>query len=367
MLISKDIKRDVKLAFENKKLLPKAWLLLLARLSRQDSLLKRLNAYPLMSGSIHLTENCNSRCLTCNQWREHKTDELTTQEVKEALEQLKKLGCSTLELAGGEPLLRGDVDEIISYAKFLGFKKISMTTNGLLLNRRKEELVRSGVTNIAISIDGIGETHDTIRGVKGNFNESMRAIDELNKLRKWQNSFSISIYTTLLKDNVNQIPDIIDLCQRKNLVWNFNLFEASLYFFKGIDVKSHRINENNVEQLFDYIKQEKSRQPGLVQVSEASIEYARRYLKTGRMDLPCYLGMLMVYIGSRGEVYSACYAKEPLGNLKENSLKDIMNSKEYSKRILQMYKKKCPGCSCAYDANVRIDELLRLRFIKRTS
>jgi len=365
MLISKDIKRDVKLAFEHKKLLPKALLLVLARLSRQDSLIKRIHAYPLMFGSIHLTENCNSKCITCNQWRKHKTNEMTTHEIKKTLERLKELGCSALEITGGEPLLRGDVGEIINYAKVLGFKRIAMTTNGLLLNHRKEEIVSAGITNIAISLDGIGETHDMIRGVKGNFNETIKAINELNKLRKLNKSFSISIYTTLLKYNAGQIPGIIDLCKGKNIVWQFNLLDASLYFFKDIDFEALSITDHNkIDELMDYIKQEKRRYPDLIQSSEATIEYARRYLKTGSMDLSCYLGILEVCIGSKGEVYSACYAKKPLGNLRESSLKSIMNSKKYGERILQMYKKKCPGCSCGYDSNVRIEELLRLRLIK---
>jgi len=330
----------------------------------QNSLIKWVHAYPLLSASIHLTENCNSRCITCNQWRETKTGELTTQEVKGALGQLRKLGCLTLELTGGEPLLRDDVGEVISYARSIGFEKISMTTNGLLLDRRIEDIVSSGITNIAISLDGIGETHDMIRGVPGNFGKSVKAINELNRLRESGNSFSISIYTTLLKYNADQIPDILDFCKKENLVWSFNLFEASLYFLKGIDVETPALEEHQIDGLFDYIKGEKKKHPSLIHPSEPSIEYARIYLKTGKMDLPCYLGMLEVYIGSKGEVYSACYVRKPLGNLREQPLQDIVNSKEYRGRILQMYEKKCPGCSCGYDANVRIEELLKLRFIK---
>jgi MoaA/NifB/PqqE/SkfB family radical SAM enzyme len=91
----------------------------------------------------------------------------------------------------------------------------------------------------------------------------------------------------------------------------------------------------------------------LISSSHATIEYARKYFKDSkRMDIPCYLGYLKIYVGSHGEVYSGCWALPPLGNLRENTLKEIITSKKYKKRLYEMFLKKCPGCSCNYQTNL---------------
>jgi len=139
--------------------------------------------HPLFAG-IHITNNCNSLCITCHRWKEKSEEECSLAEVKDALWQLKKLGIVYLSLSGGEPLLREDLPAIISYAHEYKFERIQLTTNGLLLTQKNIiEMVQSGLTHITISLNGGNQIHDITRGIKGTYNKTMEALRALVDLR----------------------------------------------------------------------------------------------------------------------------------------------------------------------------------------
>ena len=351
---------QAKLLIVYSRLIYKLVLISLARRTGRNWFIRRVPICPLISATIHVTDNCNSRCITCNQWEKNNEDEMTTEEIKQVLEQLRGMGCLGVRFSGGEPLLRDDIGELIAYARSLGFRQILLATNGLLLSRRKNELIGSGISQIIVSIDGMQQTHDMIRGINGSFDLAMKAIDELNEQRKEGKDFLLGIASTLLSYNIDEIPALLDLREEKNLSYGLNLFDTSPYFFKGIEDISVR-DDNKVDSLLDYIKERKKNKKGdFIRTTLASIEYARQYLKSGKIDLPCYLGLFFISIGPTGEVYSDCFCMKPLGNLMEKPLKEIVQTKAYSDRILKMYLKKCPGCTCGFQNNVRIDNLVTL-------
>ena len=95
-------------------------------------LLKHVRLKPIWA-NVRVTENCNSRCITCYAWKNNSQNELTTEEMKDALHQLRDVGVRNLIFVGGEPLLRPDIGELIKEASLVGFENIIVVTNGLLL------------------------------------------------------------------------------------------------------------------------------------------------------------------------------------------------------------------------------------------
>lgn len=109
---------------------------------------------------ISLTENCNLRCIYCmptwnskeNSVKTH--DNLTKKEVVDVVKLFSKLGINKIRLTGGEPLLRNDLEEIIEeISNINGIKEICITTNGLMLSEKLEELHKKGLNRINISLD----------------------------------------------------------------------------------------------------------------------------------------------------------------------------------------------------------------------
>ena len=113
------------------------------------SLMAQLNEKALRDGvplSVHLdiTYRCNERCQHCY-LEHHGRDELSTAEIRKLLEQLADAGVFFLTISGGEPLVRSDCFEIITYARSLGFN-VKLKTNALLIRQGEAARDSSGRT-----------------------------------------------------------------------------------------------------------------------------------------------------------------------------------------------------------------------------
>lgn len=131
---------------------------------------------------FHPTARCNLNCKMCVISSYAFPKELSLVEVKNIIDQIAFFK-PHFYIAGGEPLLRKDLEQIIAYAKKRGLIT-TFTTNGILLNsKRARSLIKSGVDGIAVSIDGPKMINDQIRG-KGNFEKAVAAIRGIQEIRQ---------------------------------------------------------------------------------------------------------------------------------------------------------------------------------------
>ena len=329
---------------------------------KKDHILQYLGIHELLrfisispkTVEFRVTDNCNSRCIMCNAWKNKSTNELTTKEIIDIFCQLRDFGIDHLILLGGEPLLRPDIGVIVKGASKLGFKTILVVTNGLLLGRKAEELLKSGVTHITVSIDGIGRTHDAIRGIKGSFDKAIRGIETVQKLKENINpNVIVTLITILLmKQNVDEIPQLVNLSRELQIHWSFNLLDPNLDIFEGIPFSDIFVeDEEKIDQTIDYLLKVRKENPGLITSCNHMLEYARKYLKRENLkDYHCVHGYELLHIGPHGDVH-ACWIMKPLGNLRKNKLKEIVGTKEHKELAKRIYMKQCPGCTnlCAYN------------------
>lgn len=327
-------------------------------LARHNKLFIRFIPFGPMKARFNITDNCNSRCISCTQWKRKSDNELTTEEVDKILLQLKEVGIRSISFTGGEPTLRRDLSEIIKKANDLNFDNITLATNGLLLTREKAiGFIGNGLKGITVSVDGTEGVHDYVRGIKGSYGRSIKVLKILTELRDRRHThLGIRIATTLMKPTLNAITKEIDVAKKLSVSWGINLISNSLYFFEGVDISELLIRGkdlNKLENLIDELHETKIKNSGLIESSHSALEYAKEYFENPkRKDIPCYLGYQAFHIGPQGQLYSGCWTLPPLGNLRENTLKEIITSKKYKKRIRDMFLKKCPGCSCNYTTNL---------------
>lgn len=109
---------------------------------------------PLISFRISVTNRCNVNCFYCH----HdgivpRNYEMTAEEMERICRVAKSLGIEKIRLSGGEPLVRDDIVEIVRRIASVGFRDISITTNGVLLGRYAEELFKAGLNRVNVSFD----------------------------------------------------------------------------------------------------------------------------------------------------------------------------------------------------------------------
>lgn len=165
---------------------------------------------------VDITNKCNFRCLHCyNASGENCTveDELTDEQFINLMKDIGDMKLLNLCFCGGEPLLRKDL--LCKSAKILrdkGIHKISMVTNGYLLNEDiARELYDSGITRFQVSLDGKdAETHEKLRMKEGSFEKAIKAIKIFRNITS--DNVDVSFCPTLF--SIDQIEEIYDLCKK---------------------------------------------------------------------------------------------------------------------------------------------------------
>jgi uncharacterized Fe-S cluster-containing radical SAM superfamily protein len=139
-------------------------------------------------GEIRLGFRCNARCGFC--YYQDLVDnpvelEPTNQMLRLKLATLRKLGASEVEFTGGEPTIRSDLIDLVEYAREIGFRNISMITNGLRLAKPgyAARLVAAGVNDVLFSIHGHdAESHDQHTAIPGSFAKILQAFANMREL-----------------------------------------------------------------------------------------------------------------------------------------------------------------------------------------
>ncbi len=154
------------------------------------------------------TLKCNLKCLHCYSFSQSdlRADELNTAEAKKLLSQLVEVNCPVLLFSGGEPLLRGDLFELLAEAKQLDLRTVISTNGTLIDSAAADKLAKSGVGYVGISIDGDEEFHDKFRASRGSFKAAVTGIENCQKA-----GLKTGLRFTITKQNADQIPSVFEL------------------------------------------------------------------------------------------------------------------------------------------------------------
>jgi len=165
----------------------------------------------------------------CDIWKIHGFPELPPAEFK-------KLPASLLDIniSGGEPFLRPDLPEIISNVKTACPKaRIVISTNAfateLIVSQMKKIIQIKPDIGIAISIDGIGEMHNEMRGIPGGFDKAMKTLEEIKKL----GVKNLRLGFTVTERNVSHLKKVYDLSRKLGVEFTHSFAQSSEFYFGG--------------------------------------------------------------------------------------------------------------------------------------
>jgi len=324
-----------------------------------------------------VTSRCNAKCRMCHMWQRSDPD-LPLEKVKEVLgASAIKDSVMNLLLTGGEPTLRQDLPEIYDFAfqNLAALRYATFFTNSLSPSLAREtarrtldykERARRGDVSltVSLSLDGIGKTHDSIRGVQGAFGRVMENYLGLKALSE-KHPFSVNFSCLVQRENIADdgvfalldaaegaiLPITFPIVYGKDIFLNLGSQDAWAVQEKGISAKVIRFYEEVVER---------SESGGLIVDNGAYYRKVLDQLRGAPRTLPClFREKKSCTIDSDGSVYLCDMTKDSLiGNIYEKSFDEIWNSEQKDSAHARMIRH-CSNCfsSCVGSGRYQLIEV----------
>lgn len=319
---------------------------------------------------LRVTHNCNLKCKHCSAWRKKtkNTDELDTKQWKQIISYIGKwTKGSYLVFSGGEPLLRKDIFELINHANNLDLCTI-ITSNGYANKDIARKLAESKVDFIKLSMDGCGETHAYLRGVK----DAKSKIENLIKILKDHNK-KVMITTILSEKSQKSMNQIFEFVSQNNIfAIEFQPILPDIFAKNSIDwYKKSELWPKDLEEIHSSIDKiinfKKRGFPVLNSIQH--LQLMKQYFKDPNQNFintNCNANYQKLIIRPNGDIRMCNYL---MGNIKHKVIKEIWHNKKTNKlrKKLKYCKKNCLLFNCNYKENVfnRFNKL-RIFFPKKS-
>jgi MoaA/NifB/PqqE/SkfB family radical SAM enzyme len=257
---------------------------------------------------ISPTMRCNLRCTGCYAFEYTRDGELTTEQLRDVVQQCKDLGMYFLTISGGEPFVREDLLDLFDRNHDVFFQ---VYTNGTLIDEKvADRLLELGNVAPAISVEGYGPETDARRG-RGTYDRVLAAME---RLKERELLFGISTTVTRHNSEMVMSGDFLDY-----------------YIDRGA----------RFAWLFQYIPIGREPNVDLMSTPEQRVEL-RRWLTEERKEKAIFIGdfwndgaytggcmaggRLYFHITSNGNVEPCVFCHFTVGNILEKSLKDILSN-----------------------------------------
>lgn len=313
-----------------------------ARLRNQTTLPTMLN-FPI-------TDNCNSRCVMCDVWKTKSVNELTSTEWRKILQDKLFRQIQHVGISGGEPTLRTDLVEIVQTIldALPKLKSLTITSHGFHV-KRWEEFLPQIVTlcnkkriqfRLNLSVDGIGEVHDKVRGIPGGYEKTIRTLNLAKGM-----GVDVELQSTISSSNVYNTGQILALAKQMDSRIVFRQATNIIRLDNASSVSKVELNENEKSYFADFLlsEQVQSYLPNL-QRGLFYKNFTRQVTTDGKRRAPCYFQNEGILLTAHGDMYHCSISTEKMGNVFEDSPYRIYfseKSRAIRERLLQHQCKVC--------------------------
>jgi len=321
--------------------------------------------HPPIQFTFFITNKCNSNCEYCFY---DKTKERRLLNLREIDMISKSINGNLLWLllSGGEPFLHPDIEKICRIF-YVNNKPsyITIPTNGFLeeviIEKVKLILKRcpKSLVTIKISIDGIGDVHDELRGLKGSYERAMRTLRHLITLKNDFENLSVGVNSVYFSKNEN---DSLALYNKLREMQGLDSVTHSLIRgsirsdFKDIDRLKYQSFVNFINSDIDKIIRSNKdmifRQKLAADIMHKEI--ILDVLKTNKRQIPCYAGKIAIVLTEDGTLYPCELLSSSYGNLRDynyNIYQILKTNRAHS--INKIIKSSCNICdNCTHECNM---------------
>ncbi len=337
--------------------------------AREDLVRLAASATPLPSpveAYFEVANRCNSKCATCPLTfsPQEAAKQLSLDEFKHLADQLPDLRRAVLQ-GIGEPLLNRDLAPMIAHLKTRGVYVVFNTNAALLTRRRQVELIESGLDELRVSLDSsTPETYVKVRGIPA-FDRVVANLGEMVRTRHTLAARAprVSIWMTGLRENLHELPDVIDLAGRLGVDEVY--LQRMVFWGEGLAVSDQSIYPGGLAGVEEVIAEAERRaerhgvgfrgadaRPPRASIVERAPEH--------EPWRACSRPLRLAYITSQGTALPCCIAPFTdapfesirLGNYLQNGVESVWNGEAYARFRQQLYSSDppaaCRNCGLAW-------------------
>ena len=319
--------------------------------------------------TFSITRRCQSRCKTCYIWKHGSEDDLDIETIERLF---RSIGWTYFfNVSGGEPFLRDDLPEIVRLAcRFMTPAIVHIPTNALMPQRvveMTEEILEviekeapGTVLTIKPSFDGVGDLHDEIRGVPGNFEKLLETIQMLKELRKRYSNLHLGVGTVISKFNAAHLDEIIKYSKNLDVDTYINEIaeEREEFFNLGSGITPDGVSYGEIMDTFKDSVLEKMKDMKILPRITTALrvvyyDLVVKILNENRQIIPCSAGLMNVHINSDGGIWPCAVLayKAQMGKVgRDTDFQDIWNSKKARniRKSIRRGECACPLANQAY-------------------
>ena len=253
-----------------------------------------------VSVDIFVTDHCNLKCVHCFSNKENTINrELSLKDLKSIVNQLEELGIFEVRINGGEPLLHSEIERIMEFLKKKRLRKV-LLTNGTLLNEKIIKKLKDSEIIPTISLDdAFAQGHDSFRGVKGAFAQTINALKLLRRMK-----IQYGVNCCLHKKNLRRWGKIVELAR------NFGAYRIAFLDLKYSDRMKKNPKWIPSYQVYQELKHEIMALKWKYRKIDISLDvFLHCYLlretvrEITRGYVSCQAGKTRMSIDSRGAIY----------------------------------------------------------------
>lgn len=283
-----------------------------------------------------MTNKCNYQCQMCPQWKagfaEQALDYIEESRLKVLITEMARLGISEFGISGGEPLLYQEkMFSLLEFANNKGLYTHFVSNGALISHDILEKYNNIGGGHVSLSIDAIGEKHDSLRGYAGAYANALKVL-KLFREHKYPN-LVLKINIVLSNGNLSDIVSVINLGLESRALIFIQPYDTYDYGQRDIEKKQQKFplwvkNESylKLEKVMADVLVLKKKFPAQILNDEKHLLAFNEYFRDSGFSTKCLAALDQISINPFGQITFCKYGV--FGDLKKSSLKEFFKSSE---------------------------------------